>query len=307
MTWDQGLIPTHAGKTCLAGLVGAHSEAHPRSRGENVGALSGGGCVQGSSPLTRGKRGHGSDRVGTGGLIPTHAGKTRPRSSGARTRWAHPHSRGENPTLSWASGEVTGSSPLTRGKRFDPVGAHDLRGLIPTHAGKTRRALAVQRGSRGSSPLTRGKRGRRRGEPVTARLIPTHAGKTPTPGTREEPEAAHPHSCGENPVFLEIPGKGTGSSPLTRGKRVAPPGPLRGPGLIPTHAGKTTCRRASRGATWAHPHSRGENVFRLVIVDRSVGSSPLTRGKRRVHRQAAPLRGLIPTHAGKTAAEGGTP
>ena len=31
----RGLIPAHAGKTCLAGLVGAHAEAHPRSRGEN--------------------------------------------------------------------------------------------------------------------------------------------------------------------------------------------------------------------------------------------------------------------------------
>ena len=198
VTWDQGLIPTHAGKTCLAGLVGAHSEAHPRSRGENVGALSGGGCVQGSSPLTRGKRGHGSDRVGTGGLIPTHAGKTRPRSSGARTRWAHPHSRGENPTLSWASGEVTGSSPLTRGKRFDPVGAHDLRGLIPTHAGKTRRALAVQRGSRGSSPLTRGKLPLRVHARSRRRLIPTHAGKTLCSWRFRARARAHPHSRGEN-------------------------------------------------------------------------------------------------------------
>ena len=56
VTWDQGLIPAHAGKTCLAGLVGAHSEAHPRSRGENIDGQRETAEDWGSSPLTRGKQ-----------------------------------------------------------------------------------------------------------------------------------------------------------------------------------------------------------------------------------------------------------
>ena len=55
-TYRKGLIPAHAGKTSPSNPTGTGTWAHPRSRGENVGAL--GGCwhVDGSSPLTRGKR-----------------------------------------------------------------------------------------------------------------------------------------------------------------------------------------------------------------------------------------------------------
>ena len=70
------LIPAHAGKTGRRTRSPPHTEAHPRSRGENPGAS----CVTfapaGSSPLTRGKRlsGHGTGPRHR--LIPAHAGKT---------------------------------------------------------------------------------------------------------------------------------------------------------------------------------------------------------------------------------------
>ena len=52
----------------------------------------------------------------------------------------------------------------------------------------------------------------------------------------------------------------------------------------------------------AHPRSRGENTWRLLTAQLSVGSSPLTRGKL-AEAQAEPVQdGLIPAHAGKTAA-----
>ena len=71
-----------------------------------------------------------------------------------------------------------------------------------------------------------------------------------------------------------------GSSPLTRGKRVAPPAPPVGPGLIPAHAGKTVLDNAEYFTAWAHPRSRGENLHRP--------ESPAPRPR------------LIPAHAGKT-------
>ena len=102
----------------------------------------------------------------------------------------------------------------------------------------------------------------------------------------------HPHAPSVVRIF--------GSSPLTRGKRVASSGFGGEVGLIPAHAGKTTgVRRADQG-DGAHPRSRGENAILLGVPFTTAGSSPLTRGKPS-SRCAAPLTvGLIPAHAGKT-------
>ena len=50
----------------------------------------------------------------------------------------------------------------------------------------------------------------------------------------------------------------------------------------------------------AHPRSRGENLSRAAWTLLTLGSSPLTRGKR--ERRRDPIAGarLIPAHAGKT-------
>ena len=92
----MGLIPAHAGKTCVVPPVVGETRAHPRSRGENnvpTAALMAG---PGSSPLTRGKPVRASRCLARLGLIPAHAGKT-PRANTPRpASWAHPRSRGEN-------------------------------------------------------------------------------------------------------------------------------------------------------------------------------------------------------------------
>ena len=173
---------------------------------------------EGSSPLTRGKHGHGTHSHGHHGLIPAHAGKTAAESVSQNEAPAHPRSRGENDTEFCAGVVGVGSSPLTRGKRvlLRTGGAGDR--LIPAHAGKThalrrqheagpahprsRGENAVVRPltslSVGSSPLTRGKLGCEDRLPGTSRLIPAHAGKTsPRSGTASLP-SAHPRSRGEN-------------------------------------------------------------------------------------------------------------
>ena len=93
-----------------------------------------------------------------------------------------------------------------------------------------------------------------------------------------------------------------GSSPLTRGKHARGVHRVDDEGLIPAHAGKTTCPPESRGATWAHPRSRGENETSSGSKRTRAGSSPLTRGKRRNGRRPRRVVGLIPAHAGKTGA-----
>ena len=237
------------------------SVAHPRSRGENIlPALEPLGGV-GSSPLTRGKPAEwdgGGVRVG---LIPAHAGKTHCPAPPCRSHRAHPRSRGENhPRLPHECGG-RGSSPLTRGKPLDGLGLQRVLGLIPAHAGKTAwrscptcrgRAHPRSRGENlleglnrvvglGSSPLTRGKQRWNAGRIPILRLIPAHAGKTPRGRTLNSATWAHPRSRGENSRSTVMPRSLTGSSPLTRGKHDHG-GPARvRPGLIPAHAGKTSC------------------------------------------------------------------
>ena len=173
-------------------------------------------------------------------------------------------------------------------------------GLIPAHAGKTRRSLSTAKTARahprsrgengylplsghqdhGSSPLTRGK-------PLTAivprgttGLIPAHAGKTHRRSAPNGIKKAHPRSRGENANQAFGTQQNKGSSPLTRGKPRHRLARNRLAGLIPAHAGKTTFRGASGHRGWAHPRSRGENATASARTSPQPGSSPLTRGKR---------------------------
>ena len=112
--------------------------------------------------------------------------------------------------------------------------------------------------------------------------------------------AAHPRSRGENLSDFGGCHEGSGSSPLTRGKRSTTV--RRSPccGLIPAHAGKTMTTGMPFEAGRAHPRSRGENPCHDHAEVSSVGSSPLTRGKRKRHKQDQLTNRLIPAHAGKT-------
>ena len=96
------LIPAHAGKTRNHRWWVPCHRAHPRSRGENPVPILCASRSSGSSPLTRGKHGR-QDFVGDPArLIPAHAGKTWGCGLRATPRGAHPRSRGENRTASYA-------------------------------------------------------------------------------------------------------------------------------------------------------------------------------------------------------------
>ena len=71
-------------------------------------------------------------------------------------------------------------------------------------------------------------------------------------------------------------------------------------GLIPAHAGKTSCRSPGWPESAAHPRSRGENHRCVHLRTVASGSSPLTRGKPRANASMSARVGLIPAHAGKT-------
>ena len=152
------------------------------------------------------------------GLIPAHAGKTLFGRRASRRRPAHPRSRGENVKGHLGVILALGSSPLTRGKPGPCRARGPACGLIPAHAGKTRRcswdvsahwAHPRSRGEnsrrpctdipdQGSSPLTRGKPQQAALAVNTLRLIPAHAGKTTFVILSSSWLRAHPRSRGEN-------------------------------------------------------------------------------------------------------------
>ena len=157
---------------------------------------------------------------------------------------------------------------------------------------------------RGSSPLTRGKQCCCPCRSQRAGLIPAHAGKTPSRWSRTGRAPAHPRSRGENPTGARASTSASGSSPLTRGKRIVPVTVRAEPRLIPAHAGKTQPPFSSFCCIAAHPRSRGENSRSTVMPRSLTGSSPLTRGKRIAKIAKRALGRLIPAHAGKTTSSG---
>ena len=133
-----GLIPAHAGKTHRPLRRAIRSAAHPRSRGENTPLYLRLALTAGSSPLTRGKRRRCWSAFQSVRLIPAHAGKTSTRAPLISLEQAHPRSRGENVRRCSSRCQVSGSSPLTRGKPQIVTLVGQMGGLIPAHAGKTR-------------------------------------------------------------------------------------------------------------------------------------------------------------------------
>ena len=276
--------------------------------------------MSGSSPLTRGKLAPSYGAFQHVGLIPAHAGKTGTRCGSRQRRQAHPRSRGENGQASDCQILAYGSSPLTRGKRAQPLTRSSHGRLIPAHAGKTSRGRApcrraeahprsrgenrpttrTPRSAVGSSPLTRGKPGAPVGQALATRLIPAHAGKTSSAAISASPAGAHPRSRGENTGSEGGCLIVTGSSPLTRGKLRDMLMGYLSPGLIPAHAGKTGGIVFAWDFAAAHPRSRGENDPSAWTNYLNPGSSPLTRGKRKSLTRGTKRNRLIPAHAGKT-------
>ena len=256
--------------------------------------------ARGSSPLTRGKPWAAIVDAWNAGIIPAHAGKTTFDASRCSRIRDHPRSRGENFLAGGLGNVLLGSSPLPRGKRHRHVRGRLPGRLIPAHAGKTSANWLMA--------LLSWAHPRSRGENFAAvwgtlrdwGSSPLAQGKPPGNGRRNRRGRAHPHSRGENTHTMREMTNELGSSPLTRGKPPPPASPAAPPGLIPTHAEKTSSLASSASSARAHPRSRGENCLAVCQSFQYTGSSPLTRGKPRPRATLRRQPGIIPAHAGKT-------
>ena len=129
--------------------------------------------------------------------------------------------------------------------------------------------------------------------------IPTHAGKTQDQPRRTPQTSAHPRSRGENGPGDRACLTSSGSSPLTRGKRLADLRDGLNLRLIPAHAGKTSSRCSRKACIPAHPRSRGENHRLAAGIEDAGGSSPPHAGKTHDTHVTPPARRAHPRSRGE--------
>ena len=173
-----------------------------------------------------------------------------------------------------------GSSPHTRGARFQLGDDHLVDGIIPAYAGSTRRcrrrwttetdhprirgehilAPPPNSSTKGSSPHTRGAR------PTT--ISTCGAGMD------------HPRIRGEHTESVDLTASRKGSSPHTRGARVTKGGSGVNGRIIPAYAGSTRLQPTAIHGRRDHPRIRGEHTYANMEQESILGSSPHTRGAR---------------------------
>ena len=130
----------------------------------------------------------------------------------------------------------------------------------------------------------------------------------------------HPRSRGEYLLYWLVYGIQNGSSPLSRGILFTSDNVAATDRIIPALAGNTAISNHELRESKDHPRSRGEYLTSLVehalstdhprsrgeycpshsAVGNRSGSSPLSRGIRRVARRRCTRRGIIPALAGNT-------
>ena len=315
-----GIIPAHAGFTCVGGGPHRAVADHPRTRGVYTAGPAPQVLATGSSPHTRGL----PHRLGltlTGqGIIPAHAGFT-PRCSSAARRWRdHPRTRGVYPCApsraAGASRIIPAHAGFTVPRALCPVPPRDH----PRTRGVYQPSARASMSRAGSSPHTRGLQLDGELTVAHARIIPAHAGFTRPSGPRGPGRADHPRTRGVYPracrpaactrdhprtrgVYPQ-PARGRpgrpGSSPHTRGLRRGGAGPGPGRRIIPAHAGFTNEFRGLFGWKKDHPRTRGVYRRSSASRGRARGSSPHTRGLLTRAEQMQGVRGIIPAHAGFT-------
>ena len=172
-------------------------------------------------------------------------------------------------------------------------------GIIPTRGVYQGLAFSGALTS-GSSPLARGLRGPSPPACLDLGIIPARAGFTNacTSGTHDLRD--HPRSRGvytlSSPLCIDL----SGSSPLARGLRAAPGGPVGEGRIIPARAGFTSRRGPCWSSPWDHPRSRGVYHSGTSASAPAQGSSPLARGLRTAGPGASGGSGIIPARAGFT-------
>ena len=114
------IIPAYAGSTAKRASKYPSTADHPRIRGEHALTAACRSRVEGSSPHTRGAPAARLRAAAGRRIIPAYAGSTVSLLSRARVEADHPRIRGEHHDHRCPAEVRRGSSPHTRGARFQP-------------------------------------------------------------------------------------------------------------------------------------------------------------------------------------------
>ena len=262
---SSGIIPAHAGNTTCSTHSSARYRDHPRACGEHEGRTRDELAEMGSSPRMRGTPGWRLARHGGYGIIPAHAGNTHVVSNARCNVRDHPRACGEHLGHKLLPGNSGGSSPRMRGTRWLFLMLPPFLGIIPAHAGNTGTPSPTSSTcgdhpracgehyplpplpfmSLGSSPRMRGTLPNCLRSEVQHGIIPAHAGNTVYITDPDMLNGDHPRACGEHRQRLGGPLGTEGSSPRMRGTRRPYLHAVVKSGIIPAHAGNTTCLRPS--------------------------------------------------------------
>ena len=232
-----GIIPAHAGLTVTSTAARTPVWDHPRACGAHNSIRRVISSSRGSSPRMRGSQLRFSVHKRLVGIIPAHAGLTGEGVADGLHSWDHPRACGAHLLPRRTRARSAGSSPRMRGSRARPAQGIPRGGIIPAHAGLTRRSNPKRIGRRdhpracgahvfsspadiggwGSSPRMRGSHHSGKTIDAYKGIIPAHAGLTVQPfsivfANRDHPRACGAHCCTPFSSLIVL-----GSSPRMRG------------------------------------------------------------------------------------------
>ena len=271
---------------------------HPRSCGAHPPAAINITGNSGSSPRMRGSL-RDTDKIALHqGIIPAHAGLTACFSLARPSIRDHPRACGAHLLHIITVYEQEGSSPRMRGSPIASPSFIHTPGIIPAHAGLTPSRQNWRRPSRdhpracgahliqhlvakyasGSSPRMRGSPSMRLGPSPAPGIIPAHAGLTDLISMIGGLGRDHPRACGAHARCQLDNARRKGSSPRMRGSPATWRGQSTREGIIPAHAGLTSCRYCRPSPARDHPRACGAHEYLVHKTADDEGSSPRMRG-----------------------------
>ena len=198
------------------------------------------------------------------------------------TTAVHPRIRGERPYTAHASERSAGSSPHTRGTPGPLEFTRPAARFIPAYAGNAWSASS-SRARRSVHPRIRGERGLYlKITCVVIRFIPAYAGNAYSVMILFEARSVHPRIRGERRTSRPSRSGVTGSSPHTRGTPITRVPIAIYVRFIPAYAGNAMYGCSMLALLTVHPRIRGERRVVILTHDELPGSSPHTRGTRRL-------------------------
>ena len=212
----------------------------------------------------------------------------------------HPRACGEHMRADNSTPHNGGSSPRMRGTQPPSAHADQGRRIIPAHAGNTKNMEDYWNTGVGSSPRMRGTLVRVLDRDARIGIIPAHAGNTLNRLTANISIRDHPRACGEHMKFPHLEGVTPGSSPRMRGTLPAARRVEVVVGIIPAHAGNTSCSVFFVSLPRDHPRACGEHADKTGKKALRLGSSPRMRGTQLRRGGIDIIHGIIPAHAGNT-------